>query len=390
MLSFYAHCFYARSFRRVLSLVNVKQDSKALSRESRGRLVAQLLAGSWRATPPAPVNSAEELSAISRLLLRAGVAGLAWRKVRHSTLSASLAARKLQQAYRVHSLQAALHERNLKQVIALLDSERIEAVLVKGWAIARLYTEPGLRPYGDLDLCVLPDQYARARKLLDAARIPSCDVDLHQGFGKFYDRQAEDIFAHSEMIRLGDLKVRVLSAEDNLRFLSLHLLRHGAVRALWLCDVALALEARPASLDWDRLLRGSRRQADWVACALGLAHQLLGAEVEGTPIADRARRLPRWLAPTVVEEWGVPYKFPEQLSIYVRHPLSLIRGLAKELPHHWPNPIEATMTLKGPFNELPRLPFQVGHVLSRATAMLAELPHIIGGPLANSRRPASS
>jgi hypothetical protein len=225
----------------------VKQARKSPSRSARGRLVAQLLAGSWRAAPPATLNSAEELSAISRLLLKAGAGGLAWSKVRHSDLKSSLAARKLQQAYRVHSIQAALHERNLKQVIELLCANRLEAVLVKGWAIARLYPEPGMRPYGDLDLCVLPEDYERAKKVFDAARIPECDIDLHSGFGKFYDREAEDVFANSEVARLGDASVRVLSAEDDLRFLCLHLLRHGAVRAPWLCDIAMALEARPAN-----------------------------------------------------------------------------------------------------------------------------------------------
>jgi hypothetical protein len=364
----------------------VKQVRKSPLRSARGRLVAELLAGSWRAEPPAIVNSAEELSAISRLLLKAGAGGLAWCKVRHSDLKASLAARKLQQAYRVHSLQAALHERNLKQVIELLDASRIEAVLVKGWAIARLYPEPGMRPYGDLDLCVLPEDYDRAKKVFDAARIPECDIDLHSGFGKFYDREAEDIFARSAVVKLGDLGVRVLSAEDDLRFLCLHLLRHGAVRAPWLCDIAMALETRPTTLDWDRVLRGSCRQADWVACALGLAHQLLGADVSETPVANRARKLPRWLASTVLEEWGTPYRFPGQLAVFARHPVSMMRGLIGELPHHWPNPIEATMTLEGPFNSLPRLPFQVGHLLSRATVMLAELPQIVGGPLYSRSR----
>ncbi|HET8676850.1 MAG TPA: hypothetical protein VFO63_13725, partial [Blastocatellia bacterium] len=86
----------------------MKQVRQSPLRSARGRLVAELLAGSWRAEPPAIVNSAEELSAISRLLLKAGAGGLAWCKVRHSNLKASLAARKLQQAYRVHSLQSAL------------------------------------------------------------------------------------------------------------------------------------------------------------------------------------------------------------------------------------------------------------------------------------------
>ena len=164
-----------------------------------------------------------------------------------------------------------------------------------------------------------------------------------------------------------------MSEEDHLHFLCLHLLRHGAVRPLWLCDIAVLLERRAPTFDWSRCLSGSRRAADWVACAIGLAHQLVGAEVEGTPVADRARHLPGWMVPTVLREWGAAYRSLGQVEVYLRHPLRLWRGLPKELPQHWPNAIEATMTLRGPFNELPRLPFQVGHVFSRSASLLWQL-----------------
>ncbi len=37
----------------------------------------------------------------------------------------------------------------------------------------------------------------------------------------------------------------------------------------------------------------------------------------------------------------------------------------KGLPDHWPNPIEGAIGVRGPFNELPRLPFQIGNCLGR-------------------------
>lgn len=349
----------------------LEHDRGAQSRAARGRLVAQLLAGAWRCSPPS--NSAEELAEIATLLLKSGAGSLAWCRIRHSELRTSAVAHLFQRAYRLHSLQAALQQRSLKQIIPVLRSFGVEPVLVKGWAIARIYPELGMRPYGDLDLCVLPDHYARAKAALKSAESLGCNVDLHLGFGKFYDRQTDDVFGRSQLVRLDDLDVRVLRDEDHLRFLCMHLLRHGAVVPLWLCDIAVLLETRDKDFDWDRCLSGSRRQADWVACAIGLAHQLIGAEVGGTPIARRAQNLPRWLVPTVLQEWGVPFQFPAQIMVYLRHPVRLVRGLPEELCRHWPNPIEATMTLKGSFNELPRLPFQVGHVFARAAALLSQL-----------------
>jgi hypothetical protein len=363
-----------------LRAIPVGMDAKTLNegrqarpRSARGELVARLLTGAWRAAPPPVCLSAEDLAPVAELALRSGAAGLAWCKVRQSDLQTSRAARKLQQAYRLHSLQAALHERSLKQAIPLLRERGVEPLLVKGWSVARLYPELGMRPYGDLDLCVLPCEYEKAQAALKSLEGQSCDVDLHSGFGKFYDRRAEEIFARSRVVTLNGLEVRVLSAEDNLRFLCVHLLRHGAVRPLWLCDIAALVETRPGDFNWDRCLAGPRRQANWVACAVGLAHLLLGAEVEGTPVAGRASRLPRWLVPAVLEGWGAPYQFPNQIAAYLRQPAGKLMGLMRELPRHWPNPIEATMTLGGPFNGLPRLPFQVGHVFSRAAGLLLEL-----------------
>lgn len=335
--------------------------------------MARLLAAAWRASPPPLVSSAGELAEIAPLLLRSGAGALAWWRIRDSGLRATPFAEQFRHDYRFHALQAALNERALKQIIRLLRGCGVEPVLVKGWAIARHYPETGLRQYSDFDLCILPDHFEAAKAALKSIETEGYNVDLHRGFGKFFDSRTDDIFAHSQLVRLDDLEVRVLSAEDHLRFLCLHWLRHGAVRPLWLCDIAVLLETQAEDFDWDRCLGHSRQQADWIACAIGLAHRLLGVQVEGTPIAHRARKLPRWLAPAVLKEWGTPFRPMSSVALSLRHRTNRLKGLLEELPHHWPNPIEATMTLNGPFNELPRLPFQVGHVFSRTAALLAQL-----------------
>jgi hypothetical protein len=348
--------------------------------------VAQLLAGAWR-NPPSPLAgeklhivprqqeklhvhpTADELEELAPLLLKSGAAGLAWRKIRECDLRRAPAASQLQAAYRIYSLEAAFHERRLKQAISVLRNHGAEPVLVKGWATARFYPEPGLRPYCDLDLCVSHDHYAAARAALKAVETVGAIIDLHLGFGKFYERQTDRIFERTQLVKLGDVDVRVLCPEDDLRFLCLHLLRHGAIRPLWLADIAVLLENRSDDFDWDRCLSGSSRQVDWVACAIGLAHRLLGADVQGVPVETRVQHLPRWLVAPTVRAWGTPAESPRQVAAFLRDPV----GLVKELRHHWPNPIEATMTVRGPFNELPRWPFQLGHVISRTATLLSQL-----------------
>src|SRR5438094_10301599 len=113
-----------------------------------GNLVASTLAGSWRHKPPPLQLRPAELPEVIPLLLAAGAAGLGWWRVRGSELSRSLDAFQLRQGYRLHTLQAALHERELARVLTALRAAGIDPLLAKGWAEARLYAEPGLRPYG--------------------------------------------------------------------------------------------------------------------------------------------------------------------------------------------------------------------------------------------------
>jgi hypothetical protein len=332
---------------------------------SRGHLIAALLAGVWRRSPPALEITAQELAEIAPLLLAAVAGGLGWWRVRHSPLQASSAAWPLRQAYRLHTLQAAIHEREIAQVFAWLRSAGVEPVLVKGWAIARLYPERGLRPYGDLDLCVRSEQYAAAEALLKSPAGRAFNVDLHAAFNRLDDHGLDELLARSQLVRLGEVEVRVLGPEDHLRLLCVHLLRHGAWRPLWLCDVAVALESRPPGFDWERCLGCSRRRADWVACAIGLAHRLLDVAVDDTPVAWRAKHLPRWLIPCVLQQWEKPgslHRPPAAFALALRHPWRLPQALRRRWP---PNPIAATLDLEGPLNALPRLPFQLAHCLAR-------------------------
>ena len=350
----------------------LKKGRWSQSRAERGKLVADLLAGSWRSSAPLVSASVEEWNEVAELLVRSGAGGLAWCRVRETVLRDAVFARQLHQVYRLQSLQAALHERSIKRVVPLLRDIGVEPLLVKGWAISRIYPEVPMRPYCDLDVCVLPDYYTKASEALKSIEGLGTNVDLHAGFGKFYDRRTDDIFARSQLVRLDDIGVRVLCEEDNLRYLCMHLLRHGAVRPLWLCDIAVALESHTSEFDWDRCLAGSRREADWVACAIGLASLLLGVDIERTPVANRAQKLPSWLVKAVLRDWGI-VRSPRQVHALLRQPSRLLGELPEELLRHWPNPIEATMTLRGPLNRLPRFPFQVGHVVSRTVALVSEL-----------------
>ena len=341
-----------------------------------GSLLAALLAGSWRRSPQELHCSETGLAEITPLLVGSMSGALAWRMVRNTVLKSSASGLALQEAYRYHAVRALVREHAIKRVLTVLYRQGVEPILVKGWAVSGLYPEPALRPYGDIDLVVRSHQYpiaVAASKDLGG----EYNIDLHSEFHDLDYHRFDDLYERSTLAKLDDLNVRVLSLEDHLRVLCFHLLHHGAFRPLWLCDIAAAVESRPTDFDWDRCLGKHKRRADWVACCIALAHRLLAARVDDTPGNDRANTLPDWLVSNVLKQWEYPYNTSQVPAIhqapmakYLRNP----NGVLADLRRRWPNPIEATVYVGGPFNELPRFPFQIGECVARTAKFIARLP----------------
>lgn len=353
------------------------------AQSSRGSLVSEILLGSWRhSQPPSLGISESQLDEVIPLLYGSGAAALGWWRVRASELSTTSSATVLRQAYRLQSLQSAIHEEKIEKIFRLFRAADIEPILIKGWAAAGLYPERGLRPYGDIDLVVRPEHYEKAASIVASPEAKDCWVDLHKNVSELADRSLGQLFDRSQRVSLGDQIICVLSAEDHLALLAVHLLKHGAWRPLWLCDIGAAIESLPAGFDWELCLGRDRRRASWITCAIGLAHYLLGARLEALVIAERARNLPDWLVPAVLRQWQHPYatnqpptKHPVPISSQLRHPSGLWRGLRDR----WPDPILATVSVHGQFNRLPRFPYQVANCLIRVGQFLIRLPQVVQG-----------
>ncbi|HTG17133.1 MAG TPA: nucleotidyltransferase family protein, partial [Blastocatellia bacterium] len=250
----------------------------------------------------------------------------------------------------------------------------IEPVLLKGRAMADLYPELALRPYGDVDLCFKTEQYATALAVLESPEGRAFNVDPHDDLDRLYGLSFDELLTRSQMMRVGKIEVRVPCSEDHLRILCIHFLKHGAWRPLSLCDVAAALESRSDDFDWDRCLGTDKLITDWVACTIGLAHKLLGARTEDTPVTPRASRLPRWLLPAVLKQWEKPYPQANETTELMMTHLRKRSGVMRAMGMRWPNPIRATVYFRAPFNELPRFPFQLSNYVSQAARFLAALP----------------
>lgn len=334
--------------------------------ESVGRLIAQTLAGSWRATPPSLELEANDISAITPQLLGAGTAGLAWRGVRDSPLKDTPSAAELRSQYQRNTVLAVIQRKGIESIFGALNSAGIEAMLVKGLAAAHLYGDEGLRPYVDADVCVPQRQMAATQVVLKRLAATGVTVDLHREFATLGGGAWEEIYSRSQLMTLGESEARVPSAEDHLRILAIHMLREGAWRPLWLCDVAAAVESRPANFDWNICAGPSRQTSNWINCALKLAHELLGAHITGTPAAGDSKPLPEWLTSTVLREWGatapsMTLRHQSPMASHLRSPRTLLPGFR----HRWPNAIEGTIVSRALFNDLPRFPFQLTAYMMR-------------------------
>ena len=337
---------------------------------NRGTLVSRALRQSWRThqAGACPLTS-EQLDSVTPLLYESGAAGLGWWRIRDTQLHETPSAELLHQAFRLLALRARTHETRIEKLFRLFRDASIEAIVVKGWAIARCYPEQALRPYGDIDLLVRPSAFDRALRILRGEDARDCFTDLHAQMFEMADRSIEDAFSRSQLVQCGEENVRVLAVEDHFALLSIHLLKHAAWRPLWLCDIGMLLDTIPENFDWGVCLGQDKRRSNWILSAAGLAHVLLGAEINDQSIAARAKQVPDWLVERVLRNWETPFahlqapiRHRAPIRSYLRHP----PGLLKDLARRWPDPILATVSVNGTFGRRPRLRYQLGNWLLRA------------------------
>lgn len=299
-------------------------------------------------------------------LLRSGCAALAWRRMREIPRKRNAAFESLHHAARMYALRAALSSRHLAELTRTMRAANVEPLLFKGWAAARLYAEPALRPFGDIDVCVRPTHREVALPVVRAlAASDHPYVDLHISLPDLPDRSLDEVFAHSRLVAFDGVKIRVLSPEDHLRCLALHFFRHGATRPLSLCDIGAALESIPPEFDWDYCLRGDGRFTDRLIAAASLAAMLLDARLPASPLVPLAQSVPPWLPRAVVRGWGSP-----SYEGYVNRPLiECLRRRGERmaaLRRRWPSAIQLTVDRGATIGTFPPLLLQLWTTLSHA------------------------
>jgi len=329
------------------------------SSASIGRRVADLLAGAWRQTPPAVDPATTELASISTLLCSNGAAALAWRRVRQTELAASAAGAQLHDVYRRFVCPRWSMSKKSKPCSRCCVTAALSRFWSRGGPVRAAIPIRALRPYGDIDICVRPDQFARATNVVKAlSDLDGHYVDLHSGFSEIGANLRDDPvcrerinewnerFARTQLVELD----RPASASSAMKITCV-------CRACIFCAAARGGHRGCATSRWlwNPVARRFAGNSVWVrvgqrqigvASTIVLAHELLGARLDDTPFARAI--LPRWLAPAVLRQWGRE-RDPNERALKLPALLaSTERGkIASEIYARWDNPVRATAALNG-------------------------------------------
>jgi len=188
----------------------------------------------------------------------------------------------LQDIYRKSALAAAVAHHEMETLVAQLAEQGIDVIVLKGAALSKwLYPQPGLRPFGDLDLLIHPTDRAAVSSLLNTCKYqevngmsvmyqstfacetlfnrtipPRQSVDLHWQIlnRQFYRRRMrlDWFWEHTQPLISGPVTGRMFDPTAQSVYLALHLgLHHGnAPRLIHLYDLALLIHKYKEVVDW--------------------------------------------------------------------------------------------------------------------------------------------
>ena len=216
---------------------------------------------------------------------------------------------RLKENYRDNAARNLFLTAELVRILQTFEAAGIEAVPYKGPALAvYAYGKVGLRRFVDLDIlvrkadtlaakelliaqgfvCSAPWTSAQQALLLNTQHNLSLSreegqivVELHWEVASSLfasSLQAEDFWGRLETMRLNNVAVRTLSAEDLLLSLCVHGCKHLWERLAWICDVAELVKTR-SDLNWRVLVERAESTGNDRMLFLGLylANSLLNA-----------------------------------------------------------------------------------------------------------------
>lgn len=205
----------------------------------------------------------------------------------------------------------------LKEMLPVIRENGAEVIVLKGPAIAQLlYERPGERTYKDLDLLCREEDYGKVWEALTSLgyrttagpTLPArkaeqethferkfhhpdglARVDVHPDAMKLgvRPRHADDLWKRAVPTMLEGEPTWVLSPDDQLLTLCVHLHRHGFIRLIWFKDIDLLLRRHGDDLDWDMIRADARAEGSESSLWYSL---MLTRKLLGTPLAPETEK----------------------------------------------------------------------------------------------------
>ena len=198
-----------------------------------------------------------------------------------------------------HNLKL-IHTTN--EIYGELNRLNLHVVLVQGVALLlQVYRDAGLRPMKDIDLWVLPGQYAalvdcllglgfnrspiypdtfiRGRNILDVRRhLLGGDRIRRRDMLMTIDQ--EDVFKRSCQVTAGSAAVQCLDPADQFLYLTQHAFKHNLERLIWLVDLTSMTAAWEPS-NWNELMDRGRQlgQQNALCCMLYILRNMFKIEL---------------------------------------------------------------------------------------------------------------
>jgi len=260
------------------------------------------------------------------------------------------------------ALHFKVQEKKIAEAFELFRKNDIEPILIKGWAVARLYPPERQRPFADIDLCVDQKDFDKAHKIIQSEKAKRLNIDLHCGLRHLDTLEWNDLYENSKLEKIDETPIRILRSEDHLRVVCVHWLTDGAARKERLWDIYYLFRSK-TDFDWGRCLNQvSENRRRWIICTIGLVEKYLTVSLENTPFEFNKIEIPVWLIKACEKEWNSSISL-KPLQNCLKSPKEIIIQLKKRFP---PNPIQATVETEGSFDSRTRIYYQTRNYFERA------------------------
>jgi Uncharacterised nucleotidyltransferase len=189
---------------------------------------------------------------------------------------------KLERAYYANVARNMYHYEELKRILEAFSGKGVKVIVLKGAALDKsVYGDIGLRTFGDLDLLVKEDDLPYAKKIMSDLEYfftsgkmseewrkkkhfhlmpyiqpdKNIVVEIHWHItGDSFHINIDEWWEMAKVIKIDNCQALILSPEDMLIHLCLHLFNHGynKITLRGLCDIFGTLTYYRKEINWQR------------------------------------------------------------------------------------------------------------------------------------------